>query len=59
MKNISITIDNINDYSELVSTVNYTRLIDSLEILKKNFPDLNICITKQYEDGTGCSHMFK
>ena len=59
MKNITVTIDNINDYSELVSTVNYTRLIDSLEILKKNFPDLNICITKQYKDGTGCSFVLK
>lgn len=59
MKNITITIDNINDYSELISNVNYTRLYDALDIVKKNFPDLNICITKQYEDGTGCSHVLK
>lgn len=59
MKNITITIDNINDYSELISNVNYTRLYDALDIVKKNFPDLNIYITKQYEDGTGCSHVLK
>lgn len=59
MKNITITIDNINDYSELISNVNYTRLYDALDIIKKNFPDLNICITKQYEDGTGSSFVLK
>lgn len=59
MKNITITIDNINDYSELISNVNYTRLYDALEIIKKNFPDLNICIIKQYEDGTGSSFVLK
>lgn len=44
MNNTTVTITNINKD-------NYYKVYSILYDLKEQLPDLNICITKEYEDG--------